>query len=271
MIRFFRKIRQRLLAENPPPAIEGNRAGKVSRYLLYATGEIVLVVIGILFALQINSWNEDRVNQLKEHGLLLDLKAEFEYNQTALFRAMGFNKSVVQASIDLTAIIRQDKLAEKASTVDSLLVAINDFSSFDGRTGVCDEIINSGKLSLIQNKALRSQLTNWSGWLFDAREDVDYRSDNYIHNLMPFLLKHFPLSNSETMKQMQNQAQKSNMQRYPEASPFSISLNPQEMMELENQIWQNKDGADWIILSDLKTNEYIEETLKLIEGELAKE
>ena len=63
MIKFFRKIRLRLLTESPP----AERAGKVSkpaspagRYLLYAIGEIFLVVIGILIALQINNWNESR-------------------------------------------------------------------------------------------------------------------------------------------------------------------------------------------------------------------
>ena len=58
MIKFFRKIRQRLLTEN-----------KFSKYLIYAIGEIVLVVIGILIALQINNWNEERVKKivLTEH------------------------------------------------------------------------------------------------------------------------------------------------------------------------------------------------------------
>lgn len=49
MIKFFRRIRQKLLDEN-----------RFSKYLLYATGEIILVVIGILIALQINNWNENK-------------------------------------------------------------------------------------------------------------------------------------------------------------------------------------------------------------------
>ena len=53
MIKFFRKIRQKLLSEN-----------KFSKYLIYAVGEIVLVVIGILIALQINNWNE--IRQIKK-------------------------------------------------------------------------------------------------------------------------------------------------------------------------------------------------------------
>jgi len=64
MLRFFRTLRQRLLAEN-----------RTSRYLLYAIGEIVLVVIGILIALQINNWNELRLKRQDEYVLLEELYA----------------------------------------------------------------------------------------------------------------------------------------------------------------------------------------------------
>ena len=50
MIKFFRRIRQQLLTEN-----------KLAKYLLYAIGEIILVVIGILIALQINNWNTSKI------------------------------------------------------------------------------------------------------------------------------------------------------------------------------------------------------------------
>ena len=69
MIKFFRKIRQRLLAE-----------GNLKRYLLYAIGEILLVVIGILIALQINTWNEWRKDRIKEENILHDLAKNIEIN-----------------------------------------------------------------------------------------------------------------------------------------------------------------------------------------------
>ena len=79
MIKFFRKIRQKLLTEN-----------KFSKYLLYAIGEIVLVVIGILIALQINNWNETQKDQHELTNILqniamdmrvdaLNLKDNLEY------------------------------------------------------------------------------------------------------------------------------------------------------------------------------------------------
>ena len=69
MIKFFRNVRQKLLTEN-----------KFSKYLLYAIGEIILVVIGILIALQINNWNQNQQNQTKENLILNALKSEFDEN-----------------------------------------------------------------------------------------------------------------------------------------------------------------------------------------------
>ena len=59
MLRFFRKIRQKLLTDN-----------KFSKYLLYAIGEILLVVIGILIALQVDNWNQKRENEEKVRSIL---------------------------------------------------------------------------------------------------------------------------------------------------------------------------------------------------------
>ncbi|WP_339893795.1 DUF6090 family protein [uncultured Algibacter sp.] len=67
MIKFFRKIRQKLLTEN-----------KFSKYLLYAVGEIVLVVIGILIALQVNTWNENTKRNTEEIEYLKRLNKDIK-------------------------------------------------------------------------------------------------------------------------------------------------------------------------------------------------
>src|SRR6056297_654966 len=87
MIKFFRKIRKKLLTKN-----------KFSKYLLYAIGEIVLVVIGILIALQINTWNEEQKNRFEEKNLLLELRTEFREKKESLEankrRGAGFIKNI---------------------------------------------------------------------------------------------------------------------------------------------------------------------------------
>ena len=73
MIKFFRKIRQNLIMQN-----------KTSKYFKYAIGEIILVVIGILIALQINNWNENRKELYNEAKILKTLNDEFSENKITL-------------------------------------------------------------------------------------------------------------------------------------------------------------------------------------------
>ena len=77
MIKFFRKIRQNLLSE-----------GKTGKYLKYAFGEIILVVFGILIALQINNWNEERKDRIKEQVILKQLQEDYQAN---LSRITSYN------------------------------------------------------------------------------------------------------------------------------------------------------------------------------------
>jgi len=78
MIKFFRKIRQKLLTENKPAL----PAGRFSNYILYAIGEIFLVVIGILIALQINNWNttknESKILNSYAQKIRLNLEQDLE-------------------------------------------------------------------------------------------------------------------------------------------------------------------------------------------------
>ncbi|MCJ7468456.1 MAG: DUF6090 family protein, partial [Maribacter sp.] len=69
MIKIFGKIRQQLITHH-----------RLGKYILYALGEIVLVVIGILIALQINNWNEAKKQKTKETVLLIELKSNLETN-----------------------------------------------------------------------------------------------------------------------------------------------------------------------------------------------
>lgn len=65
MLRFFRTFRQRLLAEN-----------RFSKYLLYAIGEILLVVFGILIALEVNNWNQQRQERAEEIEVLKSVQKD---------------------------------------------------------------------------------------------------------------------------------------------------------------------------------------------------
>ncbi|WP_163380119.1 DUF6090 family protein [Cyclobacterium sp. SYSU L10401] len=86
MIKFFRKIRQKLLSEN-----------KFSKYLIYAIGEIILVVIGILIALQINNLNESKKEQNILNASLNSLKLNLQKDIENLNDQIEYNKTVLKA------------------------------------------------------------------------------------------------------------------------------------------------------------------------------
>ena len=258
MIKLFRNIRRNLLAE-----------GKTSRYLKYAIGEIILVVIGILIALQINNWNQQRIENKKEVELLIGLLDEFQYNLGTLEEGIIINEKVTQACVALTQMIRSGTINKETKRVDEFLVTLGNFQSFDARTGISGEIVNSGKLSILKNDILRTQLGNWLTLLRDSEEDLLFRSDHYTMNLMPFLMKRFPLANGELTKKLP--FDKNNyLKTYTEKSPFEYNLSEKDLMEFENQVWHHKHNHDYVFINELNIRDFINTTIKIIEEELNK-
>lgn len=105
MIKFFQTIRQRLLTEN-----------KFSKYLLYAIGEIVLVVIGILIALGINNWNENRKTDIKVKNSLVALKNDLSQDTLLIKERLPF----IIEQFELNESLRA-RVANSKATVDTLI------------------------------------------------------------------------------------------------------------------------------------------------------
>jgi hypothetical protein len=159
MIKFFRKIRYDLL--------EKNRTGK---YLKYAIGEIVLVVIGILIALQLNNLNEIEKVKDTEVIFLNALHDEFSSNLKEVERVMKLNKNGLKYAHALLGKMGTDdpELTEKA--FDSLMYrTILAEIQYRPSSGTLIELVNSGKLSIISNKELRIKLASWDGVLTNVR------------------------------------------------------------------------------------------------------
>jgi|AntRauTorckE6833_2_1112554.scaffolds.fasta_scaffold04947_6 hypothetical protein len=183
MITLFRRIRQKIIT-----------SGSVAKYLLYATGEILLVVIGILLALQVNNWNVERMNQEQEQEMLINLKVEIENNQLELTRDNELNAQSLEAWYQLLDENRMNYSMEKT---DSLIGHAFNFATFDARSGVIDEIIASGSLKLIRDEKLKFMISQWSGELNDLREDVVIRRDYWINVIAPLLQTYLPIRNSD--------------------------------------------------------------------------
>ena len=152
MIKFFRKIRQNLLMEN-----------KTGKYFKYAVGEIILVVIGILIALQINNWNENRKNNKIEQNYLISLQEEFEFNKQNLGTVINLNDKNANFGLQILKHTGPLEPEIRNKTFDSLLVNTIGYEvEFRPRNEIIDELISSGKLALIHNSKLRTELSSWA-------------------------------------------------------------------------------------------------------------
>ena len=144
MLRFFRQLRHRLLTEN-----------QLSRYLLYAIGEILLVVIGILIAFQVDNWNEDRKRRKAEHELLLNLKEELVTNRALLIEAISYTTKSMSGARQVVEIYQDGYLGRKPSELDSLLGICQWAYTYDPVLGVPISIRTSGQINTIRNAELR--------------------------------------------------------------------------------------------------------------------
>ncbi|MDB4270462.1 DUF6090 family protein [bacterium] len=97
MIKFFRKIRKQLLTEN-----------KFSKYLIYAMGEILLVMIGILLAFQVNSWNDQRKRDLLEIDILKELKQNLMVDIVDIDENISQHEQSLKSSQIISSVIEND-------------------------------------------------------------------------------------------------------------------------------------------------------------------
>jgi hypothetical protein len=177
MIKFFRKIRQNLLSE-----------GKTGKYLKYAIGEIVLVIIGILIALSINTWNEDRKLRIEEHKYLKDLQVEMASN----INELGEILEVQQRSYDMAQQIAKlfDNREEFDAMPDSVfrqyVFKMMTNATFDPKLGILNSMISSGKINNISNKELLYTLSSLKDHIIDALEDqvsIERDRRDYIRSI----------------------------------------------------------------------------------------
>ena len=140
MIHFFRRIRQGLLSQN-----------RFSKYMLYAIGEIALVMIGILLALQVNTWNENRKDNLQEQQILIQLKEEYTVNMLQLEQKIAHREKIIAAANKVLQYIDDPSNVTNASLINKL----NKYIGTPTIEPIENNLISSGNINLIKNKKLK--------------------------------------------------------------------------------------------------------------------
>ena len=202
MIQFFRHIRQRLLTEN-----------KFSKYLLYAVGEIVLVVIGILIALQINNWNESRKIKHQEVSYLERLLSENKLDIETFAASIKDLEKGKETVVDFSEALKSNMIN------NSLLIHYANeyfkygsiYPIFSSSTSTFDDLSSTGNLEVIANTRLRENIVKHYarhvqvserieiavGWALPL--DAPFTHENDIMKFEPHTAFLFPASSREAL------------------------------------------------------------------------
>ena len=180
MIHFFRRIRQGLIHQD-----------RIGKYLLYAIGEILLVVVGILLALQINNWNQDRQKAEKERYYLNSVKTSIALSQHELNRVIEDAELISSCADTLFLMLARNETASlKGVFLDSLLLTASDYSLISLNDGGVQEILNTGSMDILKDETIRVHLASWNDRLDKIRkyeEETEYLAVQYQDYLMQYM------------------------------------------------------------------------------------
>lgn len=176
MFKFFRSLRRRLLAQN-----------KFTSYLLYAVGEIVLVVIGILIALQINTWNLERIESKKEEGYIENIIRDLHSQLASIDLQLEYE----QKYVDLGTILLEEDSYTDAIVLDSIsckqLGSLTERKTFVRIDPTFEDMISTGNIGLLKNQDVRNGLIEYYQEL--KRVEKVVQNNNTLHVDHGFALK----------------------------------------------------------------------------------
>lgn len=222
MIKFFRKIRQQMLNKN-----------KTGQYLKYAIGEIILVVIGILVALQINSWHEENINSGKEKEYLAGFKNDLEKQIASFETSNQYFDRITDVGEGILIEFSTTASLLDIDSINTKLASLMYSRQFPEVNTTFNELNSTSQFTVIRNKTLRSNIIKYYQNSESRKKWVDGNTVNVIYNQI------FPIINSSIIVDPKNFGfanEKINLAE-PLAASFQKKLsNPNQQFELVNAI-----------------------------------
>ena len=167
MLRFFRFIRR-------PPLNQG----QMKKYSLYAIGEILLVVIGILIALQINNWNEQRKDRIKEKQYLQNLYKDLDGQSEVIATQIQFEDQFKKETANALTIIHKNEIFQKLDTLYQLTYALSRRKTFTKFTPTYEDLKATGNLQIILNEKLKGEIITYYHHLENTTRIVERNNAN---------------------------------------------------------------------------------------------
>ncbi|MFC3879789.1 DUF6090 family protein [Algoriphagus namhaensis] len=243
MISFFRKIRQKLLQQN-----------RVTRYLIYAIGEIALVVIGILLALQVNNWNEKRKEREKEIQLLTNLQVEFKDNLKDLDSVSVEVDKVISALERMFNSFSKNPATDMKDSVDSWISSALYSPNWKPSQYILNSLTNSGSITNLTNDRLKLLLYQWSRQQNEMLE-VQSRTEKTGEEIIFYVKEFGSLRNVDTSNPTFNY------------NPSKLEISNNHLLSdaqfenlIDDKLYMYKNTKRWLVASKETLIQMIEES-----------
>lgn len=180
MFKFFRQIRYDLMG-----------SGKTRKYLKYAIGEIILVVIGILIALQINDWNTHRINGIKETRILLEIKDNLNEDLLSIENVLNANTlktKTVDTAFYYMSIMDGNPILGKEFSY--LMPILTNYDLFNPTRVAFDTMVSSGNIDILESETLRKDISRYySSDLLDGIQDqLKITTQEFLNEAAPKMI-----------------------------------------------------------------------------------
>ena len=239
MITFLRKLRERLIP-----------GSAVTRYLLYAIGEILLVVVGILIALQINNWNQDRQNRALEITSLENLLEDLVIQREIIIEHLDYEEIMI-ARIDSSRWYLESKIGNEE--LIHLLQTLTGRFTFVANKATFTNMGATGNIVLIENEELKNSIVRYYQLLDYVTAVINNNNLFVIDSIFGDFV-----SDNELGFRLNARGEIDEQYR----------LNPEQLFTLSNQLTNRESNSDSIIL---KCNELLvatDELIDLVQAEL---
>ena len=141
-MKIFRNLRAKFLRE-----------GKTKRYLIYALGEILLVMIGILLAFQVDNWNDDRLRRIKEINYYRNIREQLLVDSTNIDGNRGFNRRYLDMFRKAIHIIERDDRSQ-IDSLGNIMLNLTQYSDVDRRGNLYETLVTGGEIQLLRNQQI---------------------------------------------------------------------------------------------------------------------
>ncbi len=232
-MKLFRKIRQTLIKD-----------GNLKKYLLYAIGEILLVMIGISLAFQVNNWNDGRIQRNAEIRYYENIRDQIIDDKDLIQGQLYYNNNHMAQFTYANEIIENNDRS-KMDTLGAIVRNLTNYSDFDREGNIYETMVNSGEIKLLRNLKIVNGIRNL---------EENYTYMNRMENIhYDAIMNHIVLETIRVLKFSNNQIKKPDL---------VYTYEFQNMILILMQIMQEKNNTYTSALDK------IESTISYIDKEL---